>query len=149
MHELSPRRLRTGFTLVEILIVVVILGILAAIVVPQFSSATSDAQRSAVQDQVNKVRKAIAIYYVRSGNVYPNIVPGPGATSWGEIGPGTSYMRTPPANPWVGGPNATVIIHGTGPDAAYQTTHGWIFDPATGQVWAGSCDDDDVPLPRP
>ena len=139
-------RHRPGFTLVEILIVVVILGILAAVVVPQFTTATEDAQRTAVQDQVNKIRKAIAIYYVRNGNVYPNIQPGAG--TWGEIGPGTSYMRTAP-NPWVGGANATVIVHGSGPDTAYQTEHGWIYDPATGQVWAGSCDADDVPLPRP
>jgi len=48
-----------AFTLVEILIVVVILGILAAIVVPQFASATSDAQKATVADQVAKMRRLL------------------------------------------------------------------------------------------
>jgi len=43
------KRNSRGFTLVEILIVVIILGILAAIVIPQFSSASNDARRSNVQ----------------------------------------------------------------------------------------------------
>jgi len=143
---LLPRR--RAFTLVEILIVVVILGILAAIVVPQFARATSDTQRAAVADQVNKIRHILAVYYVRSGNRLPNITAGDG--TWGElIAPGSSYMRNPPKNPWVGGANASVIAIGNAPDSAFQTTHGWIFDPDTGDIWAGGCDGQDNPLPRP
>src|SRR3954469_7304480 len=94
-----------AFTLVEILIVVVILGILAAIVVPQFASATSDAQKSAMADQVAKMRRVLTVYYVRNGNVYPTITAGDG--TWGElILPGSSYLRQAPANVWVGGANA-------------------------------------------
>ena len=59
------RMIRRGFTLVEILIVVVILGILASIVVPQFASATEQAQHVATLDQLNKLRKALALYYVQ------------------------------------------------------------------------------------
>ena len=42
-------QVRKAFTLVEILIVVVILGILAAIVIPQFTSASEDAQVSSAE----------------------------------------------------------------------------------------------------
>ncbi len=35
------------------------------------------------------------------------------------------------------------------PDVAYQTTHGWIFDDATGTIWAGGFDLNDEPIPQP
>jgi len=150
MERSARTSLLRAFTLVEILIVVVILGILAAIVVPQFSSATETSQRTAIADQVRKLRQAIAVYYVRNGNVYPDITAGNG--TWGSLivpPPGTTYLRSPPANIWVGGSNAKLIIARGTPDAAFQTTHGWIWDAASGNIWAGGCDGDDNPLPRP
>lgn len=148
MTTLTAHRCRKAFTLVEVLVVVVILGILAAVVVPQFAGATGDSQKAAIADQVNKMRRMIAVYYVRNGNVYPTITAGTG--TWGElIAPGSQYMRSIPINQWVGGVNGGVIIIRNSPDAAYQTTHGWIWDPASGQLWAGGCDGLDNPLPRP
>ena len=59
-------RLRTaaqkGFTLVELLIVVIILAILAAIVIPQFSSATTDTQEAALDANLGGLRNAIELY---------------------------------------------------------------------------------------
>lgn len=138
---------RRGFTLVEILIVVVILGILASIVVPQFASATSDAQRIGTFDQLQKIRKALAIYYVRSGNVYPNITAGSG--TWGELIGNAPYLREPPKNMYVGGANADLIVINNTADNAYHMNYGWVWDPATGTVWAAGYDADDEPLPRP
>ena len=136
-----------AFTLVEILIVVVILGILSAMVVPQFTNATSEAQRNATRDQVIKIRRALDVYYVRH-NQYPTVTAGVG--TWGEIAAiGTTYLRQTPMNQWIGGPNAARIILGTGPDTSFQSSYGWIYDPATGQAWAGSFDADDQALPRP
>ena len=53
---------RSGFTLVEILIVVVILGILAAIVIPQFSSASEEAKLSNLVSDLQTVRSQIQLY---------------------------------------------------------------------------------------
>lgn len=136
---------RRAFTLVEILIVVVILGILAAIVTPQFSNATTQAQEVATLDQLTKLRRALAMYYAHNNSTYPNVQAGNG--TWGELLSG-GFMREAPVNSWIGTGSSKVIIIGNGPDAAWQTTHGWIFDPATGNVWAGGFDGDDAAYPR-
>jgi general secretion pathway protein G len=142
------RRQLKAFTLVEILIVVVILGILASLVVPQFATATSEAQKSAMEDQLSKLRRALAVYYVRNGNVYPTITAGDG--TWGELlVPGSNYLRQPPVNMWVGGSNAKAIIIRATADTSYQTTYGWIWSPTTGDLWAGGFDAQDMPFPRP
>lgn len=139
---------RRAFTLVEILIVVVILGILSAIVVPQFGNSTEEAQRTATKDQLVKLRQAIDIYYVRNKAVHPNISAGTGTAAWGAlIGP--NYMRGPGRNSWVGGAAGETVVFGTGPDTAYQSTYGWIYDPSTGRLWAGSFNASDDPFPRP
>ena len=57
----SPRR-GAGFTLVELLIVVIILAILAAIVVPQFVASTEDAKLAAVDSNLRNFRSAVALY---------------------------------------------------------------------------------------
>jgi len=56
------RPLAKAFTLVEILIVVVILGILAVIVIPQFASATDDARHNAFITDLNALTKAVSAY---------------------------------------------------------------------------------------
>ena len=140
--------LQRGFTLVEILIVVVILGILAAIVTPQFANATEQAQKTAMADQIAKIRRAVAIYTIRNDSVKPNITAGVG--TWGAlIAPGSPYMRQPPVNNWVNGPNARTIIIGAGADGSFLTTHGWIYDPVSGNVWAAGFDANDEPYPKP
>ena len=50
------RRNNKGFTLVEILIVVIILGILAAIVIPQFTNASNDARNNSVASTLQTLR---------------------------------------------------------------------------------------------
>ena len=74
-----------GFTLVELLIVVVILAILAGILVPQFSSATDDAKLSSLDTNLANVRSAIEIYYQQHGH-YPGSVTAAGANC--AAGPG-------------------------------------------------------------
>jgi type II secretion system protein G len=63
-------RIQRGFTLVELLIVVIILAILAAIVVPQFASSTDDAKVSSLDTTLSNVRAAVDLYYQQHGE-YP------------------------------------------------------------------------------
>ena len=64
-------RSKRGFTLVEILIVVVILGILAAIVIPQFTEASTEARESRLQSDLQMLRSQIELYKVQHNDVPP------------------------------------------------------------------------------
>ena len=64
---------QSGFTLIEMLVVVIILGILAMIIVPQITVSTEDARLSTLQTNLNGIRSAIEIYAAQHGNRYPGV----------------------------------------------------------------------------
>lgn len=139
--------IRPAFTLVEILIVVVILAILAAIVIPSFTQSTNQARIDTTYSELQKIRRHIEVFQARNSGHLPAVQEDDG--TWGEIvGPLSEYLKSAPINAWVGGENSKRILFAEGPDEAFQTDYGWIYDEATGNVWAGSFDGDDVALPR-
>src|SRR5690606_11713510 len=117
-------RVRKAFTLVEILIVVIILGILAAIVVPQFTSASEEAQLSNAQSQLQTIRNMIELYRVRNNGEYPDFI----THGWDDlIGP--DYLRSAPVNPRTG--ESTIAA---GAATAAADANGWFWDAATGTL---------------
>ena len=149
-------KVRSAFTLVEILIVVIILGILAAIVVPQFTSASEDAQISNTETQLSTIRNQIELYRVRNNAQYPDFL-GVLGGGWGDPDPagtfvaqglrGAEYLRTEPVNPRTrvlagtaapatsaGTPvDGTLILAGAAAGAGDNCGWLWeVFVPATG-----------------
>ncbi len=86
-HNLSK-----GFTLVELLIVAIMLAILAAIIVPQFASTTTEAQESALRSDLVGVRSAIDLYRQQHGE-YPAALASTGGTCTGGTA-GTGALET-------------------------------------------------------
>lgn len=127
------RRRSKAFTLIEILIVVVILGILAAIVIPQFTRASEDAQVGNMQTQLQTIRSQIELFRVRNNGQFPDFLGGlagtfgdpAGATAAerGLLGP--EYMRNAPVNPRT---NSATIAAADAPGV------GWVFDAANGTI---------------
>ncbi|MFA5042511.1 MAG: type II secretion system major pseudopilin GspG [Kiritimatiellia bacterium] len=64
----SPRQSRSGFTLIEIMLVVVIIGILAAVVVPKFTGRTKEAKNSAAKSSIASIGLALDLYETDNGN---------------------------------------------------------------------------------
>lgn len=133
------QRVSKAFTLVEILIVVVILGILAAIVVPQFTSASQEAQAGNVATQLQTIRGQIELYRVKHNGNYPPslIVGGAGDDAWADL-VGADYMRDQPMNPRT---SSSSVVLGTS-IADSTGTDGWIFNPLTGDIFASLFDED-------
>ena len=69
------RQNRKGFTLIEILIVVIILGILAAIVIPQFTNASKEAKQSSLVTMVQSLRSQIALFKLQHNDYLPGKAP--------------------------------------------------------------------------
>ncbi len=61
-----------GFTLIELAIVIVIIGILVAIAVPRFVDMTTEARKSQRQATLGSIRSAYAIYIAKKGGDYPS-----------------------------------------------------------------------------
>ena len=89
-------RAKKGFTLIEILIVVVILGILAAVVIPQFTDASTDAKFSSLKSNLQTVRSQIQLYKINNLDTPPTLA---GFTA--AMVP--TYLQKVPDNPFSGG----------------------------------------------
>ena len=138
----SNRRGRaTGFTLVEILIVVIILGILASIVLPQFAGASDSAKKANMRNQLQTLRSTVQLYRIEHRDEVPPLV----TTGWnvitsktktdgtvdpaGERGP---YLPFPPMNPLT--KSSTVVAVGSGASG----TNGWYYDETAGKVYGAN-----------
>jgi len=60
-----------GFTLLELLLVVIVLGILAAVAIPQFTDMTKDAKEAALKSTLASLRSTIELYYQQHKFIYP------------------------------------------------------------------------------
>ena len=65
-----------AFTLVEVLIVVIVLGILAAIVVPQFTNATTDSNLASLKTNLQIIRGQLQLYKIQHSDTCPNAASG-------------------------------------------------------------------------
>jgi len=150
-----------AFTLVEILIVVVLLGILAAVVMPLIADNAILAKQSALATDLQLLRRFILIYkshHLEVGPGYPNgqttaapteqafiyqaTLSSNSAGQTAAIGtPGFirgPYLQKIPANPLNG--KSTIQMLGNGEDfpAAADDSHGWIYKAATSEIRADS-----------
>ncbi len=92
---------RGGFTLVEILIVVVILGILAAIVTPSFTEASESSKRTVFATDLRQFVEAAQLYENMEGEPVPDMGSGTTTDTWSEYAdPAVWTSMTPIGGVW-------------------------------------------------
>jgi type II secretion system protein G len=64
-------RKQRGFTLMELLLVVVILGILAAVAIPRMASSAGDAKQNACRETIARINTQIEHFAISNGSIYP------------------------------------------------------------------------------
>jgi len=132
MRPIAGRYLhRQAFTLIEILLVVVILGILGAIIYPQFANARADAADKAARTQLQGLRSQIELYKVQHGGAVPDLL-----TNWNPLITATIYNGKTvgpyiPRAPKNGLNNLTNVVDGDG-TAPVGSPAGFVYDYAGG-----------------
>lgn len=133
---------RSAFTLIEVLIVVVIMAILAATIIPQFTDSTKDAKASTVQFNLHTLRSQIQLYRTQHNGTAPSATlaelmqstDASGTAGTGAAFPYGPYLREIPINPFTN--SKTVTTTALDPIvAAPAGTGGWIYNATTGSIW--------------
>jgi general secretion pathway protein G len=124
-----------AFTLVEILIVVIILGILAAIVIPQFTNASQNARESSLQSTLQTLRSQVQLYKLQHGDSLPDLI-----TNWNPLTASTTYgnpaqtfgpyMQAIPVNTMNGNSNVvdSPVAVGGATAPTVSTACGFVYD---------------------
>ena len=129
-----------GFTLIELILIIVVLGIMAALAIPKFLDMRADAKKAAVQGALGGVRSANANW--KSNQIVKGLSPPapeyPTAVQLGTVGtvmdgplPDNPYSTNTPKNVVSGCATAKGVIDAASPDA-------WCYIPTTGDFWANS-----------
>jgi len=129
--------MKSGFSLVELMIVVAVLGILAAIVVPQFQEHATQAKEAVAKDSLHILRGSIELYTVRHSGIPPGYkndnpqTPPSDLDFCQQLVTEGHYISEMPQNPF----NKRQDIRTIGNSEAFPPSatgqFGWVYQPAT------------------
>ncbi len=139
--------MKKGLSLVELMIIAAIIGILAAIVIPNFQSHTTQAKEAVAKDSLRLLRSSIELYTAQHGGMPPgyqdddpDTVPS-SATFLSQTVLQRRYISKMPKNPFNN--LDTMLVVGNSETLPEDATgeYGWVYQPATKTIrldWPGS-----------
>ncbi len=128
--HLSNRR---GFTLIELVIIIVVLGILAAVAIPKYQDMSAQAKDAACRGALGALRSGITIYYANQA-VTTGTAAWPTLVQLGTTG--TVMAQSIPKNPYQTSTNAPdSIVTGVTKGTIVGARGGWAYLAATGEIW--------------
>jgi len=143
-------RCKTGLTMVEILIVVVILGLIAAVVIPQFTEASRDAKISTLAAGLQTMRSQLELYKIHHKDILPgqmvlggDITPAnfiTALTTEGADGYGP-YIKKIPSNPFVRpgvADDSITFVNDATVSCPGDDSSAWWINAATGEFHANT-----------
>lgn len=139
--------MRSAFSVAEMVIVTAILGILAALVVPQVQNHGSMAKEAAVKDNLHLLRCVIRLYAAQHGDIPPGYKQNnPSGTPKEDYFREQTleeeiYMRKMPVNPFNNLDSILMVPNGQSFPSAATGDYGWVYQPATRTIrldWPGT-----------
>ena len=146
---MANRMRRHGFTLVEVLIVVVMLAVLAVAIVPEFLDSSQDAIVSSAKFNLQTLRSQIQRYKSEHGGKVPGddlaellLTTNAAGTIDSSDGPLVCgpYLESIPVNPFTGSATVAEITSNPAATTDVTTSDGWLYNPEAGQVWLNHID---------
>lgn len=126
-------RKHKGFTLIELVVVVMILGILAAVAAPKLLNTSSSAVDNGLKETLGVVRDAIERYTAEHGGTLPP------ATEAGFKNAMIPYLRVFPKSPLAAAADADkVAINTTAGSITPAGTQGWMYNSVDGTFFPNS-----------
>lgn len=127
------RGTNAGFTLIELVIIIVVLGILAAIAIPKYKDIASDAREAACRNALGALRSGVTLWYA-------NAAVKTGTATWPPIDSvrtiGAVMAQSLPGNPYCEKTSAPdSVVTGVTKGTVVGTRGGWAYNPSTGEVW--------------
>ena len=144
---MNTKSRRSAFTLIEVLIVVVIMAVLAATILPQFSSSTKDAKVSTLKFNLHTLRSQIELYKMHHNGLLPDgtnnlaqltlasDVTGTTGTAGTSFPYGPYVQGSIPVNPFTSSGKVTLYTGTAAPTASGAADAGYFYRASTGDIW--------------
>ena len=137
-----------GFTLIELMIVVAIIGILAAIAIPRFAQMLEKSREGSTKGNLGSIKSAASIYYGDTQGVWPTTLNSVSVYSFSKYLDNISPVKVTGA--FVGGatsPSGALVTMTTGSSVPTASGTGWMYDSTFGSVYVNSTVKDSKALP--